>query len=59
MIALVQEVDAKEDNNEPRYQRDRVDSAGSVEAAEENEGGKYCRRREADIVNRVDDICRE
>lgn len=49
----VQQVDAREDDQEATEQRDRVHGFGGVEALEEDEGGTQRGGGESDIVQRV------
>lgn len=50
----VQQVDAREDDEEAAEQADGVDGRGGVEAAEEDEGGDEGEGREGYVVERVD-----
>lgn len=49
----IEQVDAREDNEEATNQADGVDCVGGVEASEENEGSDKNGGGEEDVVNRV------
>lgn len=57
--AQVEQIDAHEDDEEAADEADAVGRSSRTHALEENEGGEDGGGREKDVVDRVDDVCRE